>query len=83
MSQRWKRLQAGQADLEAAAAEAAARVRALDPALAGAPAAYIKAQVYPTLLLAMQSGEDMIAYDHGSLRQVKATIEGDRTHDGW
>jgi len=37
----------------------------------------------PTLLLAMQSGEDMIAYDHGSLRQVKATIEGDRTHDGW
>jgi hypothetical protein len=31
----------------------------------------------------MQSGEDMIAYDHGSLRQVKATIEGDRTHDGW
>jgi hypothetical protein len=37
----------------------------------------------PLLLLQMQSGEDMIQYDHGSLKQVKATIEGDRTHDGW
>lgn len=37
----------------------------------------------PTLLLSVQSGDDMITYDHGSLKQVKATIEGDRTHDGW
>jgi hypothetical protein len=25
----------------------------------------------------------MISYDHGSLKQVKATIAGDRTSDGW
>ena len=37
----------------------------------------------PTLLLSVQSGEDMISYDHGSLKQVKATIAGDRTSDGW
>jgi hypothetical protein len=38
---------------------------------------------HPSLLLGVQSGEDMIAYDHGSLRQVKNTIKGDRTSDGW
>ena len=37
----------------------------------------------PTLLLSVQSGDDMISYDHGSLKQVKATIAGDRTSDGW
>ena len=37
----------------------------------------------PTLLLSVQSGEDMISYDHGSLKQVRATIAGDRTSDGW
>ena len=37
----------------------------------------------PTLLLSVESGDDMISYDHGSLKQVKATIAGDRTSDGW
>lgn len=65
------------ADLEAAAAEAAARVRALDPALAGAPAAYIKAQVYPTLLLAMRCLQGCRAQGGSGALQNRVTHSGE------
>ena len=37
----------------------------------------------PSILLSTQRGDDMISYDNGSLRQVRATVAGDGTSDGW
>ena len=37
----------------------------------------------PSILLSTQSGDDMISYDNGSLKQVRATVAGDGTSDGW
>lgn len=37
----------------------------------------------PELLLSVQSRHDMIMYDHGTLAQVEAMVNGDRTSDGW
>ena len=37
----------------------------------------------PELLLSVQSRHDMITYDNGTLAQVEAMVNGDRTSDGW
>lgn len=37
----------------------------------------------PELLLSVQSRHDMIMYDNGTLAQVEAMVNGDRTSDGW
>jgi len=37
----------------------------------------------PLLLMSVQSRGDMISYDNGSLQQVKDTIRGVGTSEGW
>ena len=37
----------------------------------------------PESLLSVQTGEELLEYDNGTLKQLKITLEGDKKSDGW
>ena len=37
----------------------------------------------PESLLSVQTGEELLEYDNGTLKQLKRTLEGDKKSDGW